>query len=168
MTGVSFQKGLGAVHGLSEPIGATFNTQHGLTNAVILPWVLKDLQTMARKDNEGKYLNTDPTKYVSEKTGRGPLKNEPGRKWQHTVDPVMTCYKLITIEFKWWGLQGQMEAFIMRQQKRLLINLHRQIFCSTDKWYGMTLEEIRQLEDRTREELESRRLTGEVRGTSAS
>ena len=29
ISGVSFQKGLGAVHGLSEPIGATFNTQHG-------------------------------------------------------------------------------------------------------------------------------------------
>ena len=51
--GVSFQKGLGAVHGLSEPIGATFNTQHGLTNAVILPWVLKDLQIMASNDKQG-------------------------------------------------------------------------------------------------------------------
>ena len=51
--GVSFHKGLGAVHGLSEPIGATFNTQHGLTNAVILPWVLRDLQTMAAKNAKG-------------------------------------------------------------------------------------------------------------------
>ena len=109
----------------------------------------------------------DPTRYVSEQTGRGPLKNEPGRKWQHIVDPVMTCYKLITIEFKWWGLQGQMEAFIMRQQRRLLINLHRQIFCSTDKWYGMTMEDIRKLEDKVKEELERRRLTGEVCGTKA-
>ena len=111
---------------------------------------------------------TDPTKYVSEKTKRGPLKNEPGNKWQHKVDPVMTCYKLITIEFKWWGLQGQMEAFIMRQQRRLLINLHRQIFCSTDKWHGMTLEDIRVFEDKTKEELEKKRLTGEACGTKAS
>ena len=55
---MSFQKGLGAVHGLSEPIGATFNTQHGLTNAVILPWVLKDLQTMASGGKEGMYKNS--------------------------------------------------------------------------------------------------------------
>ena len=54
MTGISFQKGLGAVQELSEPIGATFNTQHGLTNAVILPPVLKDLLVMANKDGEGK------------------------------------------------------------------------------------------------------------------
>lgn len=113
-------------------------------------------------------LSNDPTKYVSEKTKRGPLINEPGRKWQLSVDPVMTCYKLITIEFKWWGVQGQMESFIMRQQRRLLINLHRQIFCSTDKWHGMTLEDIRKLEDKTREELEQQRQEGEVRGTTAS
>ena len=32
MAAVAFQKGLGATHGLSEPIGAVHNTQHGLTN----------------------------------------------------------------------------------------------------------------------------------------
>lgn len=43
MAAVAFQKGLGAVHGLSEPIGAVFDTHHGLTNAVLLPFVLRDL-----------------------------------------------------------------------------------------------------------------------------
>lgn len=43
MAAVAFQKGLGAVHGLSEPIGAVFNTHHGWTNAVILPHMLRDL-----------------------------------------------------------------------------------------------------------------------------
>ena len=41
MAAVAFQKGLGAVHGLSEPIGAVYDTQHGLTNAVLLPYVLR-------------------------------------------------------------------------------------------------------------------------------
>jgi len=40
MAAVAFQKGLGGVHGLSEPIGAVHNTQHGLTNAVLLPHLL--------------------------------------------------------------------------------------------------------------------------------
>ena len=106
----------------------------------------------------------DPTKYVSEKTGRGPLKNEPGRKWHHSVEPVMTCYKLVTIEFKWFGLQGQMEAFIMHQQRRLFVNFNRQLFCFTDKWHGMTIEDIRRLEEQTKAELERKRLTGEVCG----
>ena len=126
--------------------------------------VLDIAEPVAQGDYDPKM---DPTTYVSDKTKRGPLKNEPGKKWHHIANPVMTCYKLITIEFKWWGLQGQMEAFIMRQQRRLLINLHRQIFCSTDKWYGMTMEDIRKLEEKTKEELERRRLTGELCGTRA-
>lgn len=40
MGAVSFQKGLGAIHALSHPIGALYDTHHGLTNAVLLPYVL--------------------------------------------------------------------------------------------------------------------------------
>ena len=36
----AFQKGLGAVHALSHPVGAVHGTHHGLTNAVLLPYVL--------------------------------------------------------------------------------------------------------------------------------
>lgn len=40
MGAVAFQKGLGAIHSLSHPIGARFNTHHGMTNAVFMPYVL--------------------------------------------------------------------------------------------------------------------------------
>ena len=40
MGAVAFQKGLGAVHALSHPVGAHFNTHHGMTNGVFLPVVL--------------------------------------------------------------------------------------------------------------------------------
>jgi alcohol dehydrogenase class IV len=40
MGAVGFQKGLGGIHALSHPIGAVFNTHHGTTNAVVMPWVL--------------------------------------------------------------------------------------------------------------------------------
>jgi alcohol dehydrogenase class IV len=40
MGATAFQKGLGAVHALSHPIGALYDTHHGLTNAVLLPYVL--------------------------------------------------------------------------------------------------------------------------------
>lgn len=36
----AFQKGLGAVHALAHPIGAVYDTHHGLTNAVLLPYVM--------------------------------------------------------------------------------------------------------------------------------
>ena len=40
MGSIAFQKGLGAIHSLSHPIGAIYNTHHGLTNAVFMPYVL--------------------------------------------------------------------------------------------------------------------------------
>lgn len=41
MGAVAFQKGLGAIHSLSHPIGAVFGTHHGTTNAVVMPAVLR-------------------------------------------------------------------------------------------------------------------------------
>lgn len=40
MGATAFQKGLGAIHSLSHPIGAIYDTHHGLTNAVVMPYVL--------------------------------------------------------------------------------------------------------------------------------
>src|SRR5262245_60983185 len=36
----AFQKGLGAIHALSHPVGSLYDTHHGLTNAVFAPYVL--------------------------------------------------------------------------------------------------------------------------------
>jgi alcohol dehydrogenase class IV len=41
LAGVSFLKGLGLVHAISHMVGADFDTHHGLTNAIVLPTVLK-------------------------------------------------------------------------------------------------------------------------------
>ncbi len=41
MGATAFQKGLGAIHAMSHPIGAHFNTHHGTTNAVCMPAVLE-------------------------------------------------------------------------------------------------------------------------------
>ena len=40
MGATAFQKGLGAIHAISHPIGALYNTHHGTTNAVVMPAVL--------------------------------------------------------------------------------------------------------------------------------
>ena len=41
MGATAFQKGLGAVHSVSHPIGAIYGVHHGLTNAVVMPYVLQ-------------------------------------------------------------------------------------------------------------------------------
>ena len=40
MGATAFQKGLGGVHAIAHPVGSWFNTHHGLTNAVILPYIM--------------------------------------------------------------------------------------------------------------------------------
>jgi hypothetical protein len=49
----------------------------------------------------------DPSRFKSEKTGRGPL---VGQNWEPNCKPVMCCYKLVTVEFKWWGLQSMLKS----------------------------------------------------------
>ncbi len=41
MGATAFQKGLGAIHAMSHPVGAVFHTHHGTTNAVCMPAVLR-------------------------------------------------------------------------------------------------------------------------------
>ena len=40
MGATAFQKDLGGVHAIAHPIGALYNTHHGLANAILLPYVM--------------------------------------------------------------------------------------------------------------------------------
>ena len=107
----------------------------------------------------------DPSKVQSKKTGRGPLVGD----WRSsTTMPIMCAYKLVTCEFKWFGLQSRVENFIMIAERRLFTNFHRQVYCWLDKWHGMTMEDIRALEDKTKSELDQQLNEGEVRGMKAT
>ena len=61
MGATAFQKGLGAIHALSHPIGATHHTHHGTTNAVFMPTVLKFNADAIREkfDSVAAYLGID-------------------------------------------------------------------------------------------------------------
>ncbi len=58
MGAVAFQKGLGAIHSLSHPVGAVYGTHHGTTNAVVMPMVLDFNRTAIedRIDRAAAYL----------------------------------------------------------------------------------------------------------------
>ncbi len=61
MGATAFQKGLGAIHALSHPVGAVYNTHHGTTNAVCMPAVLElnAPEIAARFDTAAAYLGID-------------------------------------------------------------------------------------------------------------
>jgi alcohol dehydrogenase class IV len=46
MGAVAFQRGLGAVHAIAQPLGALYDAHHGLLNAILLPYVLKANEPM--------------------------------------------------------------------------------------------------------------------------
>ncbi|XP_047450817.1 phosphatidylinositol transfer protein alpha isoform-like [Mugil cephalus] len=124
-----------------------------------------DRNSISAKDYNA---DLDPAIFKSEKTGRGPL--TPG--WQNELAnnpscPHMCAYKLVTVEFKWTGLQGRMESFIQRVEKRLFNLFHRQLFCWIDKWIDLTMDDIRRMEEETKKELDEMRQNDEVKGTSA-
>lgn len=110
-------------------------------------------------------LNNDPLNYHSIKTGRGPL---IGPKWWTKTNlseiPIMCAYKLVKINFKWLGVQSKVERLILEQEERIFLNFHRQLFCSMDKWFDMTLEDIRKIEDEVKIELDEQRKNGSIRG----
>ena len=81
MGSIAFQKGLGAIHSLSHPVGAIYNTHHGLTNAVFMPYVLK------RNEKAIKDKITDLSKYL----------NLPNPSFQSFLDWVINLRKLLKI-----------------------------------------------------------------------
>lgn len=94
--------------------------------------------------------STDPSKYKSVKTNRGLLKPD----WREKVaEPVMCCYKLITVEFKLMGVQSRVENFIQKTSRYQMLKLHRQIFCWLDNYADLTLAQIREIEEQTKREL---------------
>ncbi|XP_007572192.1 membrane-associated phosphatidylinositol transfer protein 2-like isoform X2 [Poecilia formosa] len=91
----------------------------------------------------------DPKLYASAKTQRGPLqddwieeyKNNPGKT------PIMCAYKLCKVEFRYWGMQSKIERFIHDVGlRKVMVHAHRQAWCWQDEWYGLTMDDIRQLE----------------------
>ncbi|XP_030006825.1 membrane-associated phosphatidylinositol transfer protein 2 isoform X4 [Sphaeramia orbicularis] len=94
-------------------------------------------------------VEEDPKLYQSVKTKRGPLSED----WIEEInlnpgqDPVMCAYKLCKVEFRYWGMQSKIERFIHDVGlRKVMVRAHRQAWCWQDEWYGLTIEDIRQLE----------------------
>ncbi|XP_053729433.1 phosphatidylinositol transfer protein alpha isoform-like [Synchiropus splendidus] len=115
------------------------------------------------KDYKKEY---DPTLFKSTKTNRGPLKEGWQKDLASSGWPYMCAYKLVTIKFKWRGLQSKIEAIIEKTERRIFANFHRQLFCTLDDWIGLDMNDIRRLEEITKKELDEKRLKDGATGMS--
>lgn len=88
----------------------------------------------------------DPTKFLSKKTARGNLK--PTFSEDH--DPIMTCYKVVKLRFKVFGIQTKAEQWGHHYGIRApFLKYHRKLFCWIDEWFGLTIDDIRAMEEET-------------------
>lgn len=88
----------------------------------------------------------DPSKFLSKKTGRGNLK----RTFMEDHNPIMTCYKVVKLRFKVFGLQSRVEnwghSYGIRNP---FLEYHRKLFCWIDEWFGLGIDDIRAMEAET-------------------
>ncbi|XP_050734057.1 protein retinal degeneration B-like isoform X8 [Eriocheir sinensis] len=120
----------------------------------------------------------DPRKYVSQKTSRGPLgdnwiaeysdmckdKNTP----LSNGEAIMCAYKLCKVEFRYWGMQTKIEKFIHDiALRKTMLRAHRQAWAWMDEWWGLTIEDIRNIEKETQSLLAKKYGQGETEEDSA-
>ncbi|CAF1217175.1 unnamed protein product [Adineta ricciae] len=101
----------------------------------------------------------NPALFHSEKTGRGPLSSDWFEQMKRTgkKDVIMCAYKLCRVEFRYWGMQSKCERFIHEiALRKTILRAHRQAWCWQDEYQGLTLADIRHLEDETQRELNKR------------
>ncbi|XP_042504199.1 phosphatidylinositol transfer protein 1-like [Macadamia integrifolia] len=86
--------------------------------------------------------NINLSEFRSSRTARGPL----SEGWQDRCDPVMTAYKLVTIDVPFLGFKSRLEHAVLSGERALFLESHKNCFAWIDEWFGMTMEQIQELE----------------------
>ncbi|XP_022208491.2 protein retinal degeneration B isoform X3 [Drosophila obscura] len=114
----------------------------------------------------------DPKQFISEKTGRGPLADDWLEEYWREVKgkkqptprnmSLMTAYKICRVEFRYWGMQTKLEKFIHDVAlRKMMLRAHRQAWAWQDEWFGLTIQDIRELERQTQLALAKKMGSGE-------
>lgn len=137
----------------------------GLSDAALKERQVESIDIVSEEVNPQYYKpEEDPKIFKSVKTGRGQLKKD----WQKTGEkPQMMIYKLQTVKFQYWGMQGKVEQWIMKSMVRDVLLLgHKQAFCWMDEWFDLTIDDLRKIEEETKQLLDKIR-SGEVENKDA-
>eukprot|EP00658_Telonema_sp_P-2_P042448 TRINITY_DN30481_c0_g1_i1.p1 TRINITY_DN30481_c0_g1~~TRINITY_DN30481_c0_g1_i1.p1 ORF type:complete len:640 (+),score=141.27 TRINITY_DN30481_c0_g1_i1:79-1998(+) len=100
---------------------------------------------------DGDSVPVDFSVWHSEKAGRGPL----AASWATTSAPVMCCYKLVRVNFSFFGFQSKVEKVIhQRGMCDVFHRMHRLLLATLDEWFDMSLKEIQGYEDEVARKLD--------------
>jgi len=135
------------------PDGGQIENVFNLTDSELRTRVV-DLIDVVKDQHQNFVEEEDPTVYVSEKTGRGPLQQDWVQDFSSACvgqtmptpggQAIMCAYKLCKVEFRYWGMQSKIERFIHDMALRnTMLRAHRQAWVWQDEWYGLTMADIR-------------------------
>ncbi|KAI3461466.1 hypothetical protein Pfo_018129 [Paulownia fortunei] len=119
---------------------------HGLTKEQLAIRQVEMLDIASDTSDYWGYIigssNIDFSQFQSARTGRGPLIDG----WQDRCNPVMTAYKLVTIDAPYWGFGSRLEQALLAGERALFLESHRNCFGWIDEWYGLPVDMMRELE----------------------
>lgn len=122
---------------------------HGLSKNELAAREVEILDIASATSDYWSYIigtnDIDFSTFRSARTGRGPLLEG----WQNSCDPVMTAYKLVTIDAPYWGFGSRLEQALMAGERALFLESHRNSFAWIDAWFGLTVEVMRELEQQS-------------------
>ncbi|KAK1588970.1 hypothetical protein Q3G72_029115 [Acer saccharum] len=108
--------------------------------------------------------NIEFSKFKSKRTDRGPLLEG----WQDRCNPVMTAYKLVTVEAPYWGFGNRVEQALLAGERALFLESHRNCFGWIDEWFLMTMQKLRELELQSDSTLNARIGNGNTTSTETT
>lgn len=148
------------------PDGGQIENVFNLTDSELRNRVVDHIDVV--KDQDQNYVaEEDPTVFVSEKTRRGPLDSNWVQEYSDACvgqamptpqgKAIMCAYKLCKVEFRYWGMQSKIERFIHDMALRnTMLRAHRQAWVWQDEWHGFSMDDIRDFERKTAEELKKK------------
>jgi len=153
----------------AEDAGTTENI-HNLSPIQLKRRVVDQIDIVTDKVEQRYYKKEeDPSFFKSKKTGRGLLK----KGWQNSSKPVSCAYKLVTVNFSYWGLRYKVEKLLQDVIRNVYLTTHRQGFAWIDEWYDLSFDQVRAVEAQFKNDLNKmsasvEKKQGETKSTTES
>jgi len=85
----------------------------------------------------------DPRFFHSQKTSHGALRGN----WKANAKTLMCSYKLVSVNFSYWGLQSKVEAMLQDVIRSIYLTTHRQIYVWLDEWINLSMKDLLKLDE---------------------
>lgn len=107
-------------------------------------------EKLDKKHYDPKY---DPTQIGSEKAGIQPLKARFWELPEYSHLPMITARKMVTVHIK-FPFQRKIEKTAQGMFREMFLKYQQKLYCWTDDWFNMNMDDIRKYEDYVAEEVE--------------